>query len=390
MPTLSRADEPSERAAVPLFEAPLSRALLKHLEQIAPTDATVLIVGDTGTGKEIVARYLHDHSARASAPFVAVNCGALSSSLLESELFGHERGAFTGAFASKPGWFEAANHGTLFLDEVADLPLAGQVKLLRVLQEREVVRIGARRAAPIDVRLIAATNANLDQAVADGRFREDLYYRLHVAHVALAPLCDRLEDVLPLARHFLTKHARRLGIGDAELTEDACARLLRHRWPGNIRELENVIHRALLTSPHGRIAAADLRFVAAAPRFSAVSNLSPLADGASSGFERRAGARRALEAAVEVLLEEQEPELLEEIGKLVLCTAYRFSEMNQVHTARLLGVSRNVIRARLLRHGLLVPAAEPPPSSVDGEDGAIASSSRARHVSPLSGFERCS
>src|SRR6188768_3801446 len=182
------------RAKALVFEDPKSRAALERLHQIAPSDATVLVTGETGTGKEIVARHVHDLSLRRESAFVPVNCGALTESLVESELFGHERGAFTGAIASKPGWFEAASGGTLFLDEVGDLPLSIQVKLLRVLQEGEVVRVGARQPVRVDVRLIAATNVLLEEAVAAGHFREDLFYRLNVASLVLPPLRERLGD----------------------------------------------------------------------------------------------------------------------------------------------------------------------------------------------------
>ncbi|HXX70296.1 MAG TPA: sigma 54-interacting transcriptional regulator, partial [Polyangiaceae bacterium] len=354
---LSRANAPPVRARALVFEAPVSRALLTHVEQLAPTDATVLITGETGTGKEIVARYLHDRSSRAKAPFVAVNCGALTPSLLESELFGHERGAFTGAIASAPGWFEAADRGTLFLDEVGDLPLSAQVKLLRVIQEREVVRVGARRPIGVDVRLVAATNALLDQAVAERRFREDLYYRLHVAHLTLAPLRDRKEDILPLARHFLSTYAARLGIPDVELGEDAIAQLLSHPWPGNIRQLENVVHRALVVARDGRITSSALqldghpssRTRSSTPAFA--SNPGPEGRNAAAPSEPHA----AIESALMSLFESERPRLHEEIEEIIFRTAYRFSDNNQLRAARLLGISRNVVRARLLQYGLLVP-----------------------------------
>jgi aliphatic sulfonates family ABC transporter substrate-binding protein len=382
MPTLelSRTDAPAMRARALVFEAPVSRALLAHIEKLAPTDATVLITGETGTGKEIVARHLHDRSSRAKASFVAVNCGALTPSLLESELFGHERGAFTGAFASSQGWFEAADKGTLFLDEVGDLPLGAQVKLLRVLQEHEVVRVGARRAVQVDVRLIAATNTRLRQAVAEGRFREDLYYRLHVAHLALAPLRDRQEDILPLARHFLNTYATRLGIAGAELTEGAVAGLLGHSWPGNIRELENVVHRALLVARHGRVTTADLQLAekatdppSAPPGPAPPTPITPEAATAPDG-----DSRAALEAALLVLFDEERPGLHDEIEEIVFRTAYRFSDHNQLRTARLLGISRNVVRARLLQYGLLAP-----PSKPDPERGSADSPDSARRGQPL-------
>jgi aliphatic sulfonates family ABC transporter substrate-binding protein len=351
---LARADAPPVRARALVFEAPASRALLSQVEQLAPSSATILITGETGTGKEIVARHLHDRSARAMAPFVAVNCGALTPSLLESELFGHEKGAFTGAFASSQGWFEAADKGTLFLDEVADLPLSAQVKLLRVLQEHEVVRVGARRAIPIDVRLVAATNADLLQAVSEGRFREDLYYRLHVAHLALAPLRDRREDILPLAQHFLNTYAARLGMVGAELTEGAVARLFDHAWPGNIRELENVVHRALLVARQGRVTADDLQLVdKAAGARSSSAPPPPKGLPAVEPFPQAVDAHAMLESALLALFEEERPALHDEVEEAVFRTAYRFSDNNQLRTARLLGVSRNVVRARLLQYGLL-------------------------------------
>jgi sigma-54-specific transcriptional regulator len=345
-----------------VFESPVSVALLKLLDRIAPTDTTVLVTGDTGTGKEVVARYLHDHSGRANGPFLAVNCGALSPALIESELFGHERGAFTGALSARPGWFEAANKGTLFLDEVADLPLSGQVKLLRVLQEHEVVRVGARRAAPVDVRLIAATNANLQSAVAAGQFREDLFYRLHVAHVALAPLRDRQEDILPLARHFLGRHAATFGIRDATLTEEASARLVQYDWPGNIRALENVIQRALLAAPLGRVDVEHVVFggeppssaASWPPPFSSVRPRTVLVPVDATQTSHPEPAKSAgLEQAILARLESRTPKLLDEIDEIVVRTAYCVANNNQVRTARLLGISRNVLRSRLMRYGLL-------------------------------------
>ncbi|MFA6068718.1 MAG: sigma 54-interacting transcriptional regulator, partial [Janthinobacterium sp.] len=213
--------------------------------------ATVLITGETGTGKELIARHVHGLSGRAEQTFVAINCGAFSETLVESELFGYEKGAFTGAQQGKPGWFETASGGTLFLDEIGDLPLAMQVKLLRVRQEREVVRLGARRAIPIDERLIAATNVDLAEAVRAGRFREDLYYRLQVIGLPLRPLRERPGDIMPLTRHFMAIYAQRLHLGEVELGPDAQQALLAYPWPGNIRELENVIHRALLVCRSG-------------------------------------------------------------------------------------------------------------------------------------------
>src|SRR3954468_1966289 len=248
----------SVRAKALVFEDARSRALLQRIRQVAPSQATVLITGETGTGKEIVARHLHELSRRANQPFVAVNCGAFSENLAEAELFGHERGAFTGAQTSKAGWFETAHGGTLFLDEIGDLSLPLQVKLLRVLQEGEVVRVGSRQPIPIDVRLVAATNIDLRQAMAAGHFREDLFYRLNVTMLEIPPLRDRPADIMPLAEHFLLHYVRRLGIDGARFTPGAERRLLEHAWPGNIRELENAIHHALLVCKAGEIEAEDL------------------------------------------------------------------------------------------------------------------------------------
>ncbi|MEQ1784698.1 MAG: sigma 54-interacting transcriptional regulator, partial [Hyphomonadaceae bacterium] len=210
----------SIRASCLVFEDPASRALLERVRRIAPSDATALIIGETGTGKELIARHIHELSDRRSGPFVAFNCAAVNESLLESELFGHERGAFTGAVTAKAGWFETAQGGSLFLDEIGDLSLALQAKLLRVIQEREVVRVGSRQPIAIDVRLIAATNVNLEEAVAAGRFRDDLYYRLNVATIELPPLRARPGDILPLAHHFLNTYGSRLGFDDVELASE--------------------------------------------------------------------------------------------------------------------------------------------------------------------------
>jgi sigma-54-specific transcriptional regulator len=340
----------SVRAKALVFEDPLSRALLDRIRQIAPSDATALIVGETGTGKEIVARHVHELSRRRGRPFVAVNCGALSETLVESELFGHERGAFTGAVASKRGWFESADGGTLFLDEIGDLPAPTQVKLLRVLQEREVVRVGARAAIPIDVRLVAATNVDLEQAVGAGKFREDLYYRLNVAVLELPPLRDRPRDVLPLAHHFLSVYRQRLGAGDVVFDPRAEARLLTHGWPGNIRELENVVHHALLICRDNRVTAEDLHL---APPVSWPGRSGPAAITAAAATARDPWV--GLEAGLRAVIDRGGDELHARIDRLVLRVAFEICERNQVQTAKLLGISRNVLRARLIDAGDLQP-----------------------------------
>ena len=220
-------------------------SVLDLVERVAPTDATVLIQGESGTGKEVIAKAVHHASPRAARPFVAVNCGAVPETLLESELFGYMRGAFTGASVTKLGLFEEADGGTLFLDEIAEMPAALQVKLLRVLQSGEVRRLGATQAATIDVRVIAATNGDLAALISEGKFREDLFYRLNVIQIMLPPLRDRREDIPALAEHFLSRSGGKLG-RTLRLSADAVERLLRYAWPGNVRELENAIERAAI------------------------------------------------------------------------------------------------------------------------------------------------
>jgi aliphatic sulfonates family ABC transporter substrate-binding protein len=349
----------SVRAKALVFEDPRSRALLGRIHQVAPSQATVLITGETGTGKEIVARYLHDSSQRRNKPFAAVNCGAFSESLAEAELFGHERGAFTGALTSKAGWFETAHGGTLFLDEIGDLSLPLQVKLLRVLQEGEVVRVGSRQPIPIDVRLVAATNVDLRQAMAAGHFREDLFYRLNVTMLELPPLRERPLDIMPLAMHFLEGYQRRLGIGSTRLSPGAERRLLEHTWPGNIRELENAIHHALLVCKGGEVQADDLGISGAL---------------AISRSSRAPAASTSLDAAFSELFEQNLPNLHEHVESALIRSAYRYCHHNQLQTARLLGVSRNVVRARLIQFGEIQGSARS--AERDRRDSAAPASER--------------
>lgn len=334
-----RALSTSIRASALVFEDKASIQLLDQIERIAPSNATVLIIGETGTGKELVARHLHALSERHTGPFGALNCAALSETLIESELFGHERGAFTGAINAKPGWFEAAHGGTLFLDEIGDLPLGLQGKLLRVLQEREVVRVGARHPTPVDVRVIAATNVNLEEAVAAGRFRADLYYRFNVATLRLSPLRERRGDVLPLARHFLGIYAERLGCTRATLSEAAERTLWEYDWPGNIRELENAIHRALIVCRYDQLQPDDFR-------------LTPIRR-AASATPAPSGPTVAFEASLQALFEQSPPDLFELLERTIIRSAFDYCEKNQVQTARLLGITRNILRHRLQVHGLL-------------------------------------
>ena len=306
----------------------------KRIGKTAARDVTVLITGESGTGKELVARALRTYSRRARDPFVALNCAAIPESLLESELFGHERGAFSGAIEARPGKFELAHRGTLFLDEIGDMPLVLQSKLLRVLQEREMYRLGASEPRLVDVRIIAATNQALEDLVQAGRFREDLYYRLNVVRITLPPLRERGDDIVLLAKRFLQ------GQGDARgprrFAETARQALLDHAWPGNVRELENVIAQAVLRARGPVIRAEDLALherrlyptaQEAAPAIPSGTNLESL-------FEQHAGKVFAV------------------AEQLLVSKALNHARHNQVQAARLLGISRNVLRDRMKRYSL--------------------------------------
>ncbi len=304
------------------------RGVLDMIERIAHTNATVLVTGESGTGKEVVARLLHGSSGRSQGPFVAVNCGAIPESLIESELFGHVKGSFTGAHEPRVGKFVQASGGTLFLDEIGELPLAMQVKLLRVLQEREVTPIGDTKARAIDVRIVAATNVDLDAMVGDGRFRQDLYYRLEVLPVHLPALRERAADIVPLARHFLDAANRRLGTA-VVLAEDALALLKLHQWPGNVREMENVFERLVILSRTGTITAADLP-----AKMRAGTGPSAAVATASATLATGAIDLAATLAAIEASLVEQ---------------ALRQTGGNRTRAAELLGLSRTTLVDKLKR-----------------------------------------
>jgi len=264
------------------------RRVFATLEKVAETDLTVLVRGESGTGKELVAQALHQRSTRRQRPFVAVNCAAISPELVESELFGHEKGAFTGADARRQGRFEAADGGTIFLDEIGDMPTPTQAKVLRVLQERAFERVGGTKPIAVDVRVVAATHRNLEEEVRRGRFREDLYYRLRVVEIALPPLRERREDVPALALHFLERVTERLGLEKKRLGESALAKLALHPWPGNVRELQNAIEQAAVLAAGPVIEEADLR-LAGAP------GAAPSAAEESQGLAFAEAKRRATE-----------------------------------------------------------------------------------------------
>jgi transcriptional regulator with GAF, ATPase, and Fis domain len=311
-------------------EAPAFREALDQAARVAPAETAVLLTGESGTGKELVARAVHYASRRAEGPFVAVNCAALPDTLIESELFGHERGAFTGADKQKPGRFELAAGGTLFLDEVGELAAAAQAKLLRVIQERQYERVGGTATLSADVRLVTATNRDLEQAVVDGRFRGDLYYRLAVFRVHLPALRERTDDVLMLADHFLSEFAGRMGRSEAGLSAEARDLLLAHRWPGNIRELQNAIERALILADGGLISAAHLGIVAPAPT-AAVSLSGPA----------------AVPSPPPVI------QSLAEVEKQSILEALRRAKGNKSRAAVALGLGRTQLYTRLRRFGLL-------------------------------------
>ena len=242
----------------PIAQAPSSRQLLQLAQRVAQSESTVLIIGESGTGKEVLARYIHNHSPRAQQPFIAINCAAIPENMLEAMLFGHEKGAYTGAHSSAPGKFEQANGGTLLLDEISEMNIGLQAKLLRVLQEREVERLGGRKTIKLDVRVIATSNRDMRGEVVAGKFREDLYYRLSVLPLQWAPLRDRLDDIIPLAQKILQKHAQKQNRHGVVLTASAQQALLSYSWPGNVRELDNIMQRALILQMAGSINAEDL------------------------------------------------------------------------------------------------------------------------------------
>jgi DNA-binding NtrC family response regulator len=326
---------PSAQAPLALFADSGLRDVQVMLDRLAPTDATLLIAGETGTGKEMIARYIHAHSRRRGGPFLAVNCGALSDTLAEAELFGHEKGAFTGAVQAQPGWFEAASGGTLLLDEIGDLPLTLQVKLLRVLQEREVTRLGSRAAIPINVRVIGATNVDLHAAIAEKRFREDLYFRLNIATITLPPLRERKAALPALVQHFVTLYGDRLGRPNIRISAGALTRLSRHSWPGNIRELENVIHNAVLLTQGDLIESGHLQLIRAP---AAADPAAPEA---------------ALRTLFEHAMQQDAPHLFRTVAQTLIQSALDLADGNQLRAAAYLGISRNILRTQLAHMGLI-------------------------------------
>ncbi|MCG8425705.1 MAG: sigma-54 dependent transcriptional regulator [Proteobacteria bacterium] len=300
-------------------------AVFRTVEKVARADSTVFIAGESGTGKELVARAIHQISRRAERPFIKVNCGALTETLLESELFGHEKGAFTGAVKTKLGRFELADGGTLFLDEIGDVPPAMQVKLLRALQEQEFERVGGEATLRVDTRVISATNKNLEGEVAAGRFRQDLYYRLHIIPLQLPPLRDRRDDIPLLVSHFIEKLGPRTNADVRGISDSALGRLMAYNWPGNVRELENVIEQSLVFAEGEHIE---------------ISALPAFLHGPSQ------------EDKLEVPKEMSLPEILDDLERQLILKAYKKANGVKTETARLLGIKTSALYYKLEKYKL--------------------------------------
>ncbi|RKH55871.1 sigma-54-dependent transcriptional regulator [Corallococcus aberystwythensis] len=309
--------------------------LLAQVRKVAASDATVLVRGESGTGKELVARMLHQRSPRKDGPFVVVHCAALAETLLESELFGHERGSFTGAVKRKLGRFELADGGTLFLDEIGEIPASVQTKLLRVLQEKELQRVGGEETLKVDVRVVSATHRDLQAEVKAGRFREDLYYRLHIVPLTLPPLRERPEDLPALARHFVAKHAPRVNRRVTGIDDAALHALTRHAWPGNVRELENVMEQALVFAEGETLTPQDLP--------SHLAGQTPRMD---AGLPVPQGDRPL-------------PDILEDLERQLIARAYEKAGGVKTETARLLGIKTSALYYKLEKYGFL-PRGERP------------------------------
>jgi DNA-binding NtrC family response regulator len=299
------------------------REIFATIMRVAPTRATVLLCGESGVGKDMIARAIHHHSPRADRPFVKINCTALPENLMESELFGYEKGAFTGANLSKPGKFEQADTGTVFLDEIGDVPGSIQVKLLRILQEREFERLGSNKTRHIDVRVLAATNVDLRAALEQGTFREDLYYRLNVLPLNIPPLRDRKEDIPFLAQHFVKKLRKDLGSPVESISDAGIERLLEYHWPGNVRELENVIERSMVLASNPVLEATDIKLdTGPQARVASVDNFLP------------------------------EGMTLDQYEQSIIREALHRASGNKSQAARLLGLTRNALRYRLSQMGI--------------------------------------
>jgi DNA-binding NtrC family response regulator len=328
-------DDPEDADSILVGRSPVMLRLRQLIDRVAPTDATVLITGESGTGKEMIAREFYRRSPRRDQPYIKVNCAAISETLMESEFFGHERGAFTGATERREGRFELANQGTLLLDEVSEIPAGLQAKLLRALQEREFERVGGNRTIKVNVRIIATSNRDLLSYVEKGDFRQDLYYRLNVFPVLVPPLRERTEDILMLAEHFLRRFARKHGVKVTGLSDSARTAIVAYRWPGNVRELQNTIERAVILSESGRpVTAASLGL----PTDLAL-NIAPPPGEAAEG--------EALAAAATVTNGNGEVIRLDELEKQAIQAALRQTNGNRTQAATALGISIRTLRNKL-------------------------------------------
>jgi len=326
----------SEETSTVLCRDPAMNPVLRLAEQVAPSDASVLITGESGTGKEVMARFLHSKSKRANQQFISVNCAAIPENLLESELFGHEKGAFTGAVTRRIGKFEEADGGTLLLDEISEMHPRLQAKLLRAIQEREIDRVGGGQPIKVDIRLLATSNRNLDEAVANGSFREDLYFRLNVMNIQLPPLRERPKDIPILAQHFAAKYSEANGLDELEVTPQALEVLKAHHWRGNVRELENTMHRAVLLAQNGCIG----------PEAIMLTGQRPLADAQASGVTTASAAPgNGGDAATEA--KRLVGRTVADVEKVLILDTLEHCLGNRTHAANILGISIRTLRNKL-------------------------------------------
>jgi len=339
---------PARRAAAAAREVIIGNSaamqqVYKAIGRVAPTDATVLIRGETGTGKELVARAIYEHSRRQSAPLIMVNCAAIPETLLEGELFGHEKGAFTGATNRRIGKFEQASNGTIFLDEIGDMPLSTQVKILRVLQGKRIERVGGKDSIPVDVRIFAATNRDLEQAIADAKFRDDLYHRLNVWTITVPPLRQRRDDIPALVAYFLARFSAEHNIETPVLADDAMQVLCNHRWPGNVRELEHCINRALIFTCGFPIRSEDVRYVLKI-------------DAGSESLVGDRGGEQEVQHLVQDYLHgcsgaNTHSQFMAMIDKQLVAEALNLCNGNKTQAARRLGITRPTLQAKLQKYG---------------------------------------
>ncbi|WP_369058627.1 sigma-54 dependent transcriptional regulator [Caulobacter sp. 73W] len=325
---------------------PSMREVIALCDQVAPSDASILITGESGSGKEVMARYVHTKSRRAQKPFISVNCAAIPENLLESELFGHEKGAFTGALARRIGKFEEADGGTLLLDEISEMDARLQAKLLRAIQEREIDRVGGAKPVKVDIRILATSNRDLAQAVKDGTFREDLLYRLNVVNLRLPALRERPGDILALCDHFVKKYAAANGMPERPLSSEAKRRLTAHRWPGNVRELENAMHRAVLLASGDEIGEFAIRLPDGQP-------MSATASGGENNVARSAS------MAAEAVQRSFVGQTVSEVEQQLILDTLQHCLGNRTHAANILGISIRTLRNKLKEYseaGVDVPA----------------------------------